>query len=67
MFVVRKYNENFEKILTTQLKSRLKAYNVIQRSRPMHIFHNIILKRNQKCTKFTPTKIQVITWYTKKV
>ena len=27
-----KYNKNFEKILTTQLKSGLKAFNVIRRS-----------------------------------
>ena len=33
--VCYKYNKNFEKILTMQLKSRLKAFNVIWRSGPM--------------------------------
>ena len=69
VYVYCKYSEHFEIILTTQLKSKLKAYNVIRRSSPMQIksYSRRDIKKSLQRTKFTSTKIQIISRYTTKV
>ena len=65
--VCYKYNKNFEKILITQLKSRLKAFNVIWRSGPTQYISELDIKKSLQRTKLTTTKVQIITRYTTKV